>query len=125
MTERVIDLSETPARLSMRNANLSSSAKASRNWPFRSPIWPLWSSRIPRSRTLRPSCRGCQRPARSLSACDDHHLPVGMLLPLQAHFVQTERFEKAGTSVVANLQAHLAATRPRQESAPKSLSSNG
>lgn len=92
MSDRIIDLSETPARLSARNGLLAIEPKD------REPVtMPLAEVGVlilahPQISCTLGALAGLTAAGAAVIACDDHHLPAGLMLPIQAHFSQTERF---------------------------------
>ena len=93
MTERLIDISDRPARLRVRYDNLVLEAEGgSQNVPL-SEIAALIVSHPQVSYTHSVLAKLAEAGAVFIT-CDARRMPSGMLLPLQAHFIQTERFSR-------------------------------
>lgn len=111
MTDRILDFSENPARLSVRNANLV--IKTGRPGPAStadnadSPAGPEDAGREvlvpftdiavvvvshPQVNFSHAVLSGLAAAGAMLVTCDEKRLPAAMLLPLQSHTTQTERF---------------------------------
>lgn len=120
MTDRMIDLADTPARLNVRGELLvitlgddppkESSEETDAAPPARKRHWqrppgedktevtvPLSEiaaviASHPRVSFSRAAVADLANAGAALIVCDDRRLPAAMLLPLQGHFVQAERF---------------------------------
>src|SRR3989338_6873406 len=94
MADRIIDLSEEPARLSVRYTNLLIEREAAE--PVTVPLEELAVLVVshPQVSLTHAVLSGLAASGGVFVTCDDKHLPAGMLLPLVAHFVQAERFEQ-------------------------------
>ena len=100
MTDRIIDLSEEPCRLHVRNELLVIQRN---NGPeFTLPLAELGVLVVshPQVSYSHAVLAGVAAAGGAFVACDARHMPVAMLLPLDAHHVQTER-------LVAQAQAKL------------------
>jgi len=92
MIDRVIDISDEPARLSVRCEQLV----VSRDGEDQATL-PLADVAVlvvshPRVSYTQAVLASLVANGGAFVVCDSRHLPVGMLLPLDAHYVQTERF---------------------------------
>lgn len=94
MTDRIIDLSEEPARLSVRYTNLVIEREAAE--PVTVPLEELAVLVVshPQVSMTHAVLSGLAASGGVFVTCDDKHLPAGMLLPLAGHFIQAERFEQ-------------------------------
>ena len=94
MIERVIDLAETPARLSVRNACLviASGAGAETTLPVGEVAAVVLSH--PQLALTQPVLAQLAGAGAVVVVCDGRRMPVGMLLPLAEHFAQGERFAR-------------------------------
>jgi CRISPR-associated protein Cas1 len=92
MTDRVLDLSERPASLSVRNSLLS--IRFDQEEPITVPLSDLAVVIVshPQVSYTHAVLSGLAMAGASFVTCDEKHLPVSMLLPLVAHSLQTERF---------------------------------
>jgi CRISPR-associated protein Cas1 len=92
MTDRILDFSDEPARLSVRNAQLviSQEGRDDRTVPV-SEVGVLVVSH-PQVTYTQAVLAGIVGEGGAFVACDERRLPVGMLLPLDAHYIQAERF---------------------------------
>jgi CRISP-associated protein Cas1 len=92
MTDRILEISETPARLSIRNGLLVVAAAGRDEVTL--PVADLGVLVVSNPQVTYTQAVLAELVAKGAAfvACDTHHLPVGMLLPLDAHYVQTERF---------------------------------
>jgi CRISPR-associated protein Cas1 len=90
-TERIIDISDEPARLSVRLKQLVIERG---DEPITVPLEELAVIVVshPAVTYTHAVLSGICAAGGAFIICDDKHLPTGMLLPLQANFVQTERF---------------------------------
>ena len=98
MTDRIIDISIDPARLHVRHEQLviEVAEKPEATVPL-TEIAALVVSN-PRVSYSHTSLSGLMKAGGVVVVCDEKHLPVGMMLPLSAHFVQAERFEAQATA---------------------------
>jgi CRISPR-associated protein Cas1 len=94
MTERLIDLSEDPARLHVRHGLLVIEREG--HAEFTIPLEELAVLLVshPRVSMSQAVLSGLTAAGGAFVACDEKHLPVGMLLPIAAHYVQAERFAR-------------------------------
>ena len=92
MTERIIDISETPARLSVRYEQLVVEREDEPKETV--PLSELAVLVVSNPRVIYTHAVLCGLAAAGgvLITCDERHMPIGMMLPLQAHYVQAERF---------------------------------
>jgi len=92
MTDRMIDLSEEPVHLSVRHAQLviERQARGDVTVPLNE-LGVLVVSHPQVSLTHAVLSR-LSAAGGAVVVCDQKHLPVGMMLPLQGHFAQAERF---------------------------------
>lgn len=98
MTDRIIDLSEDPARLSVRYANLVIEREGAE--PVTTPLEELAVLVVshPQVSLTHAVLAGLAASGGVFVTCDDKHLPAGMLLPLAGHFTQAERFEQQASA---------------------------
>jgi len=89
---RIIDLAEEPARLSVRNLCLviKSGERPETTMPLAEVAALVVSN--PCVTLTHAVLAGLAQAGGSVVVCDGRHMPVGMLLPLEAHFTQAERF---------------------------------
>lgn len=94
MTDRIVDISEEPARLSVRYANLV--VEMEEDEPVTVPFADLAVLVVshPQVSLTHAVLSGLADAGGVFVACDGKRLPVGMLLPLVGHFTQAERFEQ-------------------------------
>ncbi len=94
MIDRVLELSEGPARLSVRYEQLVIERDGVP--PITTPIQELAALVLthPRVQLTQSVISRIASAGGSVVFCDDKYLPTAMVLPLQAHFVQTERYAK-------------------------------
>jgi len=92
MTDRILDFSEEPARLSVKDSLLViiREDKEPITIPF-ADIGVLVVSN-PQVTYTQAVLAGLVKRGGAFVACDHRHLPIGMLLPLDAHYIQTERY---------------------------------
>jgi CRISP-associated protein Cas1 len=92
MTDRVLDLSERPASLSVRNSLLS--VRFGQEEPLTIPLSDLAVVIVshPQVSYTHAVLSGLALAGAMFVTCDEKHLPVSMLLPLVTHSLQTERF---------------------------------
>jgi CRISPR-associated protein Cas1 len=98
MTDRILDFSDEPARLSVRNFLLVIKREEKEDMTI--PVAELAVIVI-----SHPMVTFTQSVLSSLClaggtfiTCDDKHMPVGILLPIAANFTQTERFAQQANS---------------------------
>jgi len=100
MTERILDLSEKPARLKVRYGQLVIRRDGAPDATV-----PLVNLAVLIAANAQVSytnavLSGLAAAGGVFITCDEKHHPVGMLIPLVGHFVQTERFARqAGASL--------------------------
>ena len=92
MTDRIIDISESSAFLKIRNHLLV--IERPDNPEYTLPVTDLAALVISsRAVTMTQAVPASIAAAGgTMIVCDEKHLPVGMMLPLQPHHLQTERF---------------------------------
>lgn len=92
MTEKIIDISTDPARLSVRHSQLVIERNDAQ--PVTVPLEELAVLVISHPAVLlsQPVMSGLCANGGVLIVCDAHRLPIGMMLPLQGHHLQSERF---------------------------------
>ena len=92
MTDRVLDISERPASLSVRNSQLS--IRFERDEPVTIPLTDIAVVIVshPQVSYTHAVLSGLALAGALFVTCDEKHLPVSMMLPLVTHSLQTERF---------------------------------
>ncbi len=93
MTDRILEISDQPTRLSARNALLvvhRGEEDEETTIPFADLAVLVVSH--PQVSYTQAVLAELVAAGGAFIACDRRHLPVGMLLPLDAHYIQTERF---------------------------------
>src|SRR5487761_1503 len=92
MTDRVLDISERPARLSVRNSQLS--IRFERDEPVTIPLTDIAVVIVshPQVSYTHAVLSGLALAGALFVTCDEKHLPVSMMLPLVTHSLQPERF---------------------------------
>lgn len=92
MTDRILDLSESAARLSVRDGLLVVAREGQD--PATIPLADVGVLVVshPQVSYTHAVLAGLVAHGGAFVTCDERHLPVGMLLPVDAHYVQTERF---------------------------------
>lgn len=103
--ERILDISELPLQLRLRNGCLVllDEGKA-RTDPIPLPEIGAVVVSNPQATLSRALLSGLSEAGVGLVVCDDKRLPVGMMLPLRSHSLQSER-----------MQAQLTLGRPRRK----------
>lgn len=91
MTDRLIDISEESVRISIRGALLVIGRDSGEVTIPVNEIAAVVASHPSTTLTHVVLARLAKEGAAFI-ACDEKHLPVAMLLPLESHFLQTERF---------------------------------
>lgn len=91
MTDRILDLFEEPVRLSVRLAQLVIAREGREDVTV--PIEDIGVLVVshPQVTYTQAVLSTLVTAGGAFVACDGRHLPVGMLLPIDAHYVQTER----------------------------------
>ncbi|MDO8125901.1 MAG: CRISPR-associated endonuclease Cas1, partial [Candidatus Brocadiales bacterium] len=91
---RILDLSDEPARLSVRYANLVIEREAAE--PVTVPFADLAVLVVshPQVSLTHAVLSGLTASGGVFVACNEKRLPAGMLLPIEGHFTQAERFEQ-------------------------------
>jgi CRISPR-associated protein Cas1 len=94
MTERVLDISEAAARLHVRHAQLV--IEPEEGGAVTTPLSELAVLVISHPRVLMTQSvvSGMAENGGSVVICDAKHLPVALMLPLQTHSTQSERFAR-------------------------------
>lgn len=92
MTDRILDLSERPASLSVRNSLLV--IRFGEEEPVTVPLCELAVviTSHPQISYTHAVLSGLAGAGAAFIACDEKHMPAAMLLPLVTHSLQTERF---------------------------------
>ncbi|GAF79399.1 unnamed protein product [marine sediment metagenome] len=92
MTDRILDFSESPARLCVRLAQLvvQRRDRADVSMPLADLAVVLVAH--PQVTYTQAVLSGLAEAGGAFVACNRQHLPVGMFLPLVAHFAQAQRF---------------------------------
>lgn len=92
MIERLIDISEEPARLSLRLEQLVIRTDGAE--PATIPLDEIAALVVshPQVTYTHAALAGLVRAGAAVVICDSRHLPSGLLLPLTGHSVQAERF---------------------------------
>jgi len=92
MTDRILDLSERPCHLSVRNSLLV--IRFGEEEPLTIPLGELAVviTSHPQISYTHAVLSGLAGAGASFVACDEKHMPAAMLLPLVTHSLQTERF---------------------------------
>lgn len=92
MTDRILDISEHPASLSVRNSLLS--IRCGQEEPVTVPLEELAVVIVshPQVTYTHAVLSGLALAGALFITCDEKHLPVSMMLPLVTHSLQTERF---------------------------------
>jgi len=92
MTDRILDVAEAPARLRVRDRQLV--IRRAERPECCVPLADLAVVVVshPQVSYTQAVLAGLAESGGAFVACDRRHLPVGMLLPLAAHFGQAERF---------------------------------
>lgn len=95
--DRILELADGPARLHVRLSQLVIERDGLPE--VTTPLNELAALVIthPRIQLTQAVMAGMAEQGGSLVICDSHYLPAAMLLPLQAHFVQTERYARQAT----------------------------
>lgn len=97
MNNRVIDLSEAAARLSVDCGALLLQVEGKPDMRIAFSDLAVVISAHPQNRLSHAALSGLASAGAVFVACDEKRLPVGMMLPLQGNFVQGERFiQQAG-----------------------------
>jgi len=93
MTERIIDLAEEPARLTVRNQCLviARGEESEITVPLAETAALVVSN--PRVSLTQAVLAGLAEAGGIVVICDSRYMPTAMLMPLEAHFAQGERFE--------------------------------
>ncbi|MCG3153205.1 MAG: CRISPR-associated endonuclease Cas1 [bacterium] len=100
MPDRILDLSDTPCKVGARNSLLVLSAQDAPDLTI--PLEDLAAvvAAHPQISFSHPALSALASHQVALIVCDSKYLPSGMFLPLEGHFVQTERFaQQAAASV--------------------------
>jgi len=92
MTDRIVELAEGPARLSVRLEQLviERAGAPEVTTPLDELATLVLSS--PHTQMTQAVLHTIAAKGGMVVVCDEHYLPAAMMLPLQAHHVQTERF---------------------------------
>jgi CRISP-associated protein Cas1 len=92
MTDRILEISETPARLSIRDGLLVVAAAGRDEVTLPVADLAVLVTSHPQVTFTQAVLAELVAKGAAFVACDQRHLPVGMLMPLDAHYIQTERF---------------------------------
>lgn len=94
MTERLIDISDSPARLSVRYEQLV--IKRAGNPDFTVPLAEIGAVAVshPQVTYTQAALAGLARAGAALVVCDEKHMPAGLFLTLNGNSVQAERFAR-------------------------------
>jgi CRISPR-associated protein Cas1 len=92
MTDRVLDLSERPASLSVRNSLLLVRFEGEGQLTVPLAELAVVVASHPQIRYTQAVLAGLAAAGSVFVACDEKHMPAAMLLPLKTHSLQTERF---------------------------------
>ena len=92
MTDRMIDLSDEPARLSVRNALLVIRRDGREDVAIPLADLAVLIVSHPQVAFTHAVLSGIAAAGGSFVTCNEKHLPVAMLLPLETHSTQAERF---------------------------------
>jgi len=92
MTNRIIELSEGPACLSVQNGLLTIEREAVEQVTVPLVDLAVLVVAHPRVNFTHSVLSGIAMTGGAFVVCNDARLPVGMLLPIEGHFVQAERF---------------------------------
>lgn len=98
MTDRIIDLSEEPARLNVRYKNLVIEREGAEMVTVPLEELAVLVVSHPQVSLTHAVLAGLATSGGVFVTCDDKHLPAGMLLPLATHFTQAERFEQQASA---------------------------
>ena len=92
MIERILDISEKPANLRLRNGLLVMQGEGEE--PVTMPLEDVAVLVVsnPQVTFSQAILSGIAASGGAFVVCDEKHMPVGMLLPLTGNFVQAERF---------------------------------
>lgn len=90
--DRIIDLAETPARLSVRHEQLIIEREGEENASVPIADTAALVLSHPRVSLTQSVLRVFMETGGVVIACDERSLPVGMMLPIAQHSTQTERF---------------------------------
>jgi CRISPR-associated protein Cas1 len=98
MTERVLDIAEAPATLHVHHLQLVIELEGAQ--PVTTPLSELAVLVISHPRVLMTQAvvAGMADVGGSVVICDQKHLPIAMMLPLQTHSVQAERFARQASA---------------------------
>ncbi len=98
MNNRILDLSETPVRLNIDNACLMVTPQDAQ--AVRIPLTDIAAviSSHPQNSYSHSVLSALAASGAIFVACDEKHLPVGMMFPLQAHFTAGERMARQAES---------------------------
>lgn len=94
MTDRIVELADTAARLSVRNSQLVIDPKDRE--PVSLPLCDLAALVIahPQVTLTQAVLAGAAEAGAAVIVCNEKRLPTAMLLPIDANYLQTERFSK-------------------------------
>lgn len=118
--ERIIDLSDTKAYLSLRSEQLVINADAQNEVTV--PLAELAAVILtsPRVTTTQPALAGVMRHGGSVIVCDEARQPAGMMLPLNANTTQTQRMMaqmRASVPTGKRLWKHIVREKVRAQAA--------
>ncbi len=100
MTNRILDFSEKAVRLSVRLDNLR--IRQDEEPEVMIPLADIAVAVVshPQVTYTQAVLAGLAAAGGAFVACDERHLPVAMLLPIEAHYVQAERFVRQAQASV-------------------------
>ncbi len=98
MSDRVLDISESPAVLSVRCGNIVVDRESGESASIPLSELAVVVVSNPRVRYSQSVLAALAANGGTFVACDERHTPVGMLLPLAAHSLQAERFALQATA---------------------------
>lgn len=118
MTDRIVDLSEEPARLAVRHGLLTIGRDGGSEVSM--PLGELGGLVVshPQVTFTQSVLSGLAEAGGAFVACNASRLPVGMLLPIDAHYVQTERFSlqaKASVPLYKRLWRQIVAAKVKAQ----------
>ncbi len=91
MTDRIVEVAETPARLSLEHGclRIEGSTCSYQRVPLEDLAMVILS--FPQAQVSAALLQALAVAGVGVLVCDDKHLPAGMMLPLQMHHLQSER----------------------------------
>ena len=92
MTDRILEISDEPARLAVRNSLLVIRRASGEEVTIPLADLAVLVVSHPQVSYTQAVLAGLVAQGGAFVTCNPQHLPVGMLLPLDAHYIQAERF---------------------------------